>query len=398
MLRLTIKRVVCFLLLNLFFLQIYLCAAATIRINDTYINNSVLPQESCVPEKNNEPAGDISVEKILEEATVGQHLVIGSTEMIGEALTHELISKNLRPSLFVAKRREAYQKFFPAKNIDVYEGDPETDVDALVHAAQGKKYIYLCMSFPYHLWEKQSIRVTRNVIFAAQCVGATVVFPSVFYVIGAAKKSVYTEKDATNPCCTLGKAFKRVEESLFAASQNGTCKAIVVRHGLPFGPYFCDGLMSALFESALKKDAFSWLNRTDLPFQFCYVFDIARILVDLAIAKPPVKSASSVHYELFNFGGYALPTVKHFLDLVAHKMRMPCKTTLYGKRTLSLLAPLHRDAAAGKDIFYSFEKSVLLDDSKLMGELKKIKGVDYTLTPLDEAIKATLLWFHKNTK
>ena len=55
---------------------------------------------------------------------------------------------------------------------------------------------------------------------------------------------------------------------------------------------------------------------------------------------------------------------------------------------MKLLAPFQQDAKACRDIFYTFEQTISLDDSKLNKLLP-----DFKQTDMDQAIEETLAWY-----
>lgn len=377
----------------LVFLRKKLVFILTISVTSFFL--VFMAQATVAPENKVETNSGQPLELEEENSSYKDHLVIGHPQNMARVVTVELIKRGFHPTVFVPRgwRSEAHKVFFPTESFDVFEGnvesDDKTDLNALMVAATGKKYIYLCMNFAYLDWEKLMIKVIRNVITVAQAQGATIIFPSVFYVLGQAKNAPYTEDDPLNPCSSLGKSFKQAEDALRSAAQSQVCRSIIIRHPLPFGPCFCDGLVSRVFENAAKKEHLQWIHRVDLPLQVCYVVDLVNVLIDLALKE------REEDFLFFHYAGTLMPSTKRWMEIIAQKAGTAYKTKLDSKKKIFFFAPFHNDAAAGKDIFYSFEKSILLDGSKLVAYW----GDDtFPLTPIDQAIEKTVAWFAKKKK
>jgi len=324
----------------------------------------------------------------LEAGITPEHLIVGPQRMLARVLAHQFLAHDIPVSLFVHDKKEAQKLFSNNKKVEIFADSFEDGYQTLRRAAQGKKCIYFCMHYPYHDWGKKMLRATESVVRVAREVGATIVFPSVFYVLGKEQER-YGEMAEINPCSSLGKVFKQVERRLcFEAAAKKRdkrgCDVVILRHPSPFGPHFEDQLTSRVFEGAAKGGKLRWIHRTDLPYQFAYAPDIADIMIELAVRedRPPL---SFVHY-----AGTQL-TVDQWFKAIAKAADIPCKKDLDSRSLINFFARFRNDAAAGKDILYTFEKPILLSDERSREWYPDV--FEKYPTPMENAVTETLRWF-----
>ena len=75
----------------------------------------------------------------------------------------------------------------------------------------------------------------------------------------------------------------------------------------------------------------------------------------------------------------------------AELAREPYKKNLYSRSSLSLAAAANQNAKRAKDIYYSFENEVMLDDTARRGLFT------FTLTSLDQSLLETYQWYTNNS-
>ncbi len=222
----------------------------------------------------------------------------------------------------------------------------------------------------------------ENVIAAAKENAATIVFPSRFYSVGPTDIPV-SEDMESEPNSDQGRVFSAIEEILAEATEYEECRSIIVRHAHIFGPNIIDGLTDRVMKNANRKQAFQWVHDVSIPLQLTYGPDVAGIMIHLA-------SRDDLEYStLVNYAGSPFETVEEWMKLVADVADVPFSTNLDGWLKVQVLAPIQQDARACKDIFYTFENAVLLNDDKVRGMM------DVHPTAMREAIAEALAWFSK---
>ncbi|GAA4395722.1 NAD(P)H-binding protein [Nibrella viscosa] len=310
-------------------------------------------------------------------------LVLGATGSIGYAVTQNLLTRGLPVTILVRNRAKADALFSGAPTLTILEGDVQ-DADTLKQVAAGKQCIVHGINYPYDEWLSQMEPATRNVVEAASQNQATIVFPGNVYTYGNCKDPI---REDSRPAPNTRKGALRValEDLLEKAAQAGKCRVLTVRLPDFWGPNVLNAGVKPVFEGALQGKALPWLLNADIPHQFVYTPDAAEIMVRLMLR------GSRQPYEVWNYGGEVVPSVRWLFGRIAAITGQSLKIKVYPKwlfSVLGLFVPMMREL---KEMFYLYENSVVLDDAKVRAEFP-----DVNETSLDIAITDTLTWFARH--
>lgn len=322
-------------------------------------------------------------------------LVLGATGSIGYAVTANLLARQLPVTILVRNRAKADALFPNAPTLTVIEGDAQDA--ALLHriVADGRTaptHIFHGINYPYNEWFGNMDSVTQKVIDAAGSretnrgpAGprkATIVFPGNIYNFGHSKEPI-RENSRPDPITRKGQLRVEIEAMLEGAANAGKCRVLTVRLPDFWGPNVLNAGIQPIFEGALKGKAMPWLINADIPHQSVYTKDAAEIIVRLML-----RPNSPNGYEVWNYGGTTLPSMRWLFGQIAALTGKPATVQVHGRlaiRLLALFVPVIREV---KEMLYLYENTVLLDDTKVRNLFP-----DFRETPVKEALTETLTWF-----
>ena len=314
-------------------------------------------------------------------------LVLGATGSIGYALTANLLTRQLPVTILVRNREKARKLFLEATTLTIVEGDAQ-DADLLKKTAAGKDFIFHGINYPYNQWFGNMDVVTQKVLDAATP-HTTIIFPGNIYSFGLASEPI-RENSSPNPRSRKGELRLAIEQQLEKAANLGKCRVINVRMPDFWGPNVLNEGIRPIFENAPSGKAMPWLLNVDIPHQSVYTLDAAEVIARLMLQH---KTATSKPYEVWNYGGQTLPSMRWFFGQIAALTGHPLKVQVYSRlmiNILSLFMPILREV---KEMSYLYENTVLLDDSKVRNLFP-----DFRETPLKEALAQTLAWFADHQK
>jgi nucleoside-diphosphate-sugar epimerase len=155
---------------------------------------------------------------------------------------------------------------------------------------------------------------------------------------------------------------------------------LIVRAGDYFGPTVRNGYVDRLFGAARKGKSMQVLGRLDVPHQWAYVPDLARLSVDL-LALPNLQPFEVVHCK-----GHIVSAQHELLQLIANEAGKPGlhirRLPWWLLRMVALVDPLMREVM---EMRYLFDRAVIIDDPRRRELLPQFTG-----TPLDQAVRDTL--------
>ena len=314
-----------------------------------------------------------------------KYLILGATGSIGFAFTNELLSHGLKTTLLVRNKQKAKSLFNNNSLLEIIEGDVN-DLSTLKSVAKDKDFIFHGINYPYNLWDKFMKQITQNVIEAAKQNKATILFPGNIYAFGNVLVKI-TEDSIPNPSTKKGVLRLELKRMLKDAAQQGDCKVVVLRLPDFFGPNVTNGLMKPIFGNAVEKKPIEWLIDADVPHQFVFTNDAAKLFLML------LKENNLPSYFLINYGGEVVASINEWSKTISKisggtdKVKVNSKTIL---NILSWFVPVVKEL---KENFYQFENAILLDDTKL-----KKHYPNFQPTKMDDAIAETVEWFRNNSK
>lgn len=311
-----------------------------------------------------------------------KYLVTGSTGSIGYAYTKTLLENKVPTTVLVRNKQKALGLFGRTDLLEIIEGDV-MDLPLLNELAEDKDFIFHGINYPYDQWVGNMPKATENIIKAASQNKATLIFPGNIYEFGNVKE--ITNDMVPKPTTKKGTIRLELFEMLKAATLEGKCKVIFVRLPDFFGPNVVNGLITRLFGHAVKNKTMNWLIRSDIPHQFVYTPDAARLMFKLS-SKSNLPS-----FAVYNYGGMIVPSLNDFAKEIAKQTGGPSKIQNLPKLVMNIMAlfmPVMREL---KENYYLFENSVNLNDEKIRKEFP-----DFKQASLEQSITETLDWFKMN--
>ncbi len=309
-----------------------------------------------------------------------EYLVTGATGGIGYSVVNELLERGHAARILVRNRNKANRLFKENPLLSIVEGDVKNS-GALKEAARGTRVLFHGVNYPYNMWEKNMEEVTGNIIEAAAASRATILFPGNVYNFGIPDMPI-KEDTPPNPIARKGEIRVGLEKMLQEAAVQDRCRVIIVRAADFWGPNIINGLMDPNFVNPLKKKGFRWVGKTDIPHQLTYTPDLAKLFVRLS------REEGLNAFEVFNYGSAVVPSIKSWFEMIAQETGAPLRIQSLSKLMISgigLFVPVLREL---KEMFYLFENSVVLDDTKI-----KSFYPDFKPTVMTGAIRHTLAWF-----
>ena len=312
------------------------------------------------------------------------YLVLGATGSIGYAFTKTLLENKIPTSVLVRDKQKAIKLFGKTDLLEIIEGDV-MDQELLKEISKDKKFIFHGINYPYNKWEENMEKVTQNVIEAATKSKATIIFPGNIYEFGNLKQ--ITEEMIPKPSTKKGIIRLRLFDLLRASAEADKCKVIFIRLPDFYGPNVTNGLIKPVFGNAAKKKAINWLINADIPHQFVYTPDAARLMYLLCQRNNlPV-------FTNYNYGGHVFPSVKDLAKQISQLTGGPDKVNVIPKWIMNIMSFFMPVIKELKENYYMFENNVEINDKKVRSDFP-----DFVETPLEDAIKQTIAWFKENDK
>lgn len=311
-----------------------------------------------------------------------KYLLTGSTGSIGYAFTNTLLENKIPTSVLVRDKQKAIKLFGKTDLLEIIEGDV-MDGELLSKISKDKKYIFHGINYPYDQWVGNMPKATENIIKAASQNKATIIFPGNIYEFGNVKE--ITDDMAPEPTTKKGKIRLQLFEMLKSATVDGKCKVIFMRLPDFFGPNVVNGLITRLFGHAVKNKTMNWLIRSDIPHQFVYTPDAAKLMLILC------NKTNLPDFSLYNYGGMIVPSVNDFAKEIAKQTGGPSKVQNLPKLVMNIMALFMPVMKELKENYYLFENSVNLTDDKIRAAFP-----DFKQASLEQSITETLAWFKTN--
>lgn len=307
-------------------------------------------------------------------------LILGASGSFGGAMMAELARRGWKVSALVRdpKRLERNLKGLPP--VTVLTGDA-TDAATVVRAARGASAIVHGVNYPYHQWVPHMRQVTDAVIEAAETAGSTIVFPGNVYNFGPALDRPFVETDAFKPNTRKGKLRVELERLLSAAVGRAKARVLIVRAGDFFGPTVRNGLVDPIFGNAKKHRMMTMFGNPDIPHQWAFVPDMARLACDLLDMGERLNP-----FEVVHFKGHVVDPGRRIAKLAAISAGLPelkvFRIPWIFVRLVGLFDGVVRELM---EMRYLFDTSVIIDDPRRRELLPNFKD-----TPLEVAVLTTV--------
>ena len=309
-----------------------------------------------------------------------QALILGATGSYGGAVALELLARGWQVRALLRDATRLKRLGGQGGAIEPVIGDA-LELDDVMAAAAGCSVIVHGVNYPYDQWVPHMERVTANALRAARQAGALLVFPGNVYGFGLQEGVALDENAGMRPNTAKGRLRVKLEIAIKAATQDGKCRALIVRAGDYFGPTVRNGLVDRVFGQAARAKKMQVLGRLDIAHQWAYVPDLARLSADLI-----ERAGRLAPFEIAHFRGTIALPQRQFLQRIAAAAGQP------GLGMSALPWPMlwlaGRFSALMREVYemrYLFDHSIIIDDPRA-----RLLVPEFTATPPDQAIAATL--------
>lgn len=301
-------------------------------------------------------------------------LVIGAAGGFGGAVARELERRGhhvralARPGGRVPKLARA----------EIFEGDALVPA-AMDRAAEGVDIIVWGFHLPYTKWVPGAVESARITADVAARHGATVLFPGNLYGLGSGFDRPADESVPKKPRSRLGEIRNEIE-SIFERATHHGARVVVLRAGDYFGAEAANTWLSLMTSRAARGGRILDPARASVPHAWAYLPDVARAAT-LLLEKGPDLAA----FETFHFEGYSVNSGRMIQAVESALGNEGRGVWRFPWWILGAASPFSAMARHILDVRYLWDEPVVLDGTKLKHALP-----DFTVTPLDDAVRATL--------
>lgn len=249
-------------------------------------------------------------------------------------------------------------------------------------AAEGCALIVHAVNPPgYRNWGKVVLPMLDNAIAAARQNGARILLPGTIYNYGPSAFPLLDEHSVQQPVSRKGRIRVEMEARLRCATMQGA-KALIVRAGDYFGPHAGNNWFSqGLVKPGRPVTAVTYPGRPGVGHQWAYLPDVAETMVRL-VERADLDAFATFHMEGHwdHDGRQMIEAIKR----VVGRLDLPVRPLPWRLMALaSPFVPLFREL---REVKYFWEQPVRMTNACLLSEIG-----DEPHTPLDEAVRATLL-------
>ncbi len=302
------------------------------------------------------------------------HVVFGAGQ-VGRVLVAHLAGQDKAVRVVSRRRPSELPEGVDSRDADV------TDPEAAADAAKGASVIYQCLNAPYTEWPKQFPPLQRGVVAAAERTDALLVTLENVYGYGPTDGSPLTEDLPLAATTIKGQARATMTRELLAASDAGRIRIAIGRASDFFGAGVTQSTLGErVFGKAVAGKRADFIGDPDLLHTYSYVPDIARGLATLGADERAIG-------QVWHLPGPETVTTRALMEIVAAEVGHPVGIRNVPKPILSVLGlfnPLMKGLA---EMSYEFDAPFVLDTEKYQTTFGT------TVTPLAEAIAATVAWY-----
>jgi nucleoside-diphosphate-sugar epimerase len=258
-----------------------------------------------------------------------------------------------------------------------------TDTERLAALAKGAAALYNCASPPYDRWPQDWPPLASSLLAAAERTGAVLVTMSNLYGYGPVSHPM-TEHDPLAATGPKGKTRAAVWAQALAAHNAGRVRVTEARASDFFGPGVRgqSPIGQRSIPRLLQGRAISVLGDPDVPHSWTYLPDIAAALVTLGaderawgrawhVPTSPPMTQRQIYAALARIAAAPAPTLRAIPPWLI--------------RAGGLLVPSLRELG---EVAYQFAQPFVVDSAAY----QHLFGA--TPTPMDQALTATLTWWH----
>jgi nucleoside-diphosphate-sugar epimerase len=304
-------------------------------------------------------------------------LVIGAAGAIGGE-TAAALARHGRSVRALTRRPQ------PARQGVAWVSGDAMNAHDVLRAARGASLIVHAANPPaYRNWDTQVLPMLDNTIAAAKAVGARIVLPGTVYNFGPDAFPTLREDSAQRPTTRKGAIRVAMEQRLRAAASAGA-PALIVRAGDFFGPnttgnsYFSAAMIqpgkpvTRIIEPARPGASHAW----------GYLPDIGETIARLADRQGELGD-----FETFHFAGHQLAPGEMAAAIRRATGKPGLRAWPFPWPMIVALQPFVRLFREMAEMRYLWRETISLDG----GKLKAFLGEALPATPLDDAVRDTLV-------
>ena len=307
-------------------------------------------------------------------------LVLGFTGGVGFEMAKALLAENYQVTALI--RDPSKQSNFSHPNLTYQIGDAR-DEKLINQLTQNQSLVVYGINYNYIDWATQGIDTLE--ITAQACVksGSRLLFPGNIYgFAGTNESDLLTEQSPTHPIFALGEIRTTMEERLEELHKLSGLKYLIFRAGNYIGEFAPSTWLSFLISQNSKnnKVTLTSIGDANKTISWCYLPDLAYNVVQLVDGDSHNLNDS----EVFCFEG-----IRHsFNDLektLKQMTKQPVKNKSLPFLMVSFLSLFMRKLKMTSSTRSLFEKSLLLDQTKLINTLAK-QNKKVRRTSIEEAL------------
>jgi nucleoside-diphosphate-sugar epimerase len=325
-------------------------------------------------------------ETLVERAGAGRdglHVVLGARGGIGGAVVRELVGQGRRVRA-VTRNGDAgvSETPLPPASYEDWACDL-TDPARLRRACAGAAVVYHCARPAYTRWWNEFEPLNRAVMDAVGAAGARLVYADnlAMYEPGS---SPLTEESPATAGTKKGSLRARLATELLEEHAHGRLRVVIARAADYFGPY---GVRCALgrrfFTDLLAGRRTQWFKSLDQPHSLSYLPDLARAFVLLGTRE-------EADGQVWHTPVCAPVTGRELIAAAARVAGVKPRPALLKEGTVTfygIFVPTFREYP---ELAYQWDAPFVSDAGKFL----KAFG-PFAVTPLDEALEATVAWYRK---
>ena len=303
------------------------------------------------------------------------HTVLGASGGAGSAIARALVDRGHRVR---AVNRSGDADVSPGAErmaADI------TDPGDAARAVTGSDVVYMAAQPQYHRWAEQFPAMLATVVDAVAGADGKLVMVDNLYMYGPGQTCMSEELDEVGGS-KKGDVRAAMARMLRDAHTSGRLRMTIGRASDYFGPGADNSGITALaIAPAAAGRSIRWMGRLDRKHSAAYLPDIAHAFAILG-------EESKADGETWILPHGPAPTGAEFLAAVNAALPVPVKTGVVSKAMLRMAAPFHRISRESIETAYQWTDDFVADDSRF----QRVFG-PFSVTPLDEAVRATIDWY-----
>jgi nucleoside-diphosphate-sugar epimerase len=270
------------------------------------------------------------------------------------------------------------------ESVEMLHGDA-TNPEYTREACKGAIVVYNCTNPPYTKWPEMFPPLQTGILEGAASADAKLISMENVYMYGPTGGKPLTEDLPYAATTRKGRVRAQMARDLLAAHQSGKVRVAIGRASDFFGPYaLASTAGDRMFLPPLGGKAVQIVGNPDLLHTYTYVPDIGKGLVILGERDEALGQA-------WHLPSAQTITTRQFIEMIFTETDYPARIQAIPNlllKTLAVFNPMMREVA---EMLYEFEEPFIVDDTRF------VQSFGNNVTPLHEAISATVEWFRKYT-